>query len=83
MRRNYFGNAKNITEQLGIGNNNQRLRENNNISYVNINSGSNVLNNSLNYQIQLPNRAQINNNMIEQKQNNIINPNEKKKSYNQ
>ena len=80
MRRNYFQNEINITERLGIRKNNQRLRENNNISYVNINSGSNVLNNSLNYQIQFPNRAQINNNMIEQKQNNIINPNEKNKS---
>lgn len=80
MRRNYFENAINITERLGIKNNNQRLRENNNISFVNINSGSNVLNNSLNYQIQLPNMAQINKNMIGQKQNNIINPNEKNKS---
>ena len=80
MRRNYFQNDIKITERLGIRNNNQRLRENNNISFVNINSGSNVLNNSLNYQIQFPNMAQINNNMIEQKQNNIINPNEKNKS---
>ena len=31
MRRNYFQNAINITERLGIRNNNQRLRENNNI----------------------------------------------------
>ena len=80
MRRNYFQNDIKITERLGIKNNNQRLRENNNISYVNINSGSNVLNNSPNFQIQLPNMAKINNNMIEQKQNNIINPNEKNKS---
>jgi len=80
MRRNYFQNEINITERLGIRNNNQRLRENNNISFVNINSESNVLNNSLNYQIQFPNRTQINNNMIGQKQNNIINPNEKNKS---
>ena len=80
MRTNYFQNYKNIRSRVGTRNKDKKLRENNNISYVTINISRNGFNTPLNNQIQIQNRVQTNYNMIEQKQNHIINFNDKNKS---
>ena len=80
MRYNYFQNDKNIRSRVLIRNKDKSLRENNNISYININRNGNSFNTPLNNQIQIQKRVQTNYNMIEQKQNHIINIHDKNKN---